>query len=342
MSILSATEWDRFLENYPDAHILQTTAWGALKAAFGWEVVRVAVNGEAGWIGAQILFRRLPFGARLAYIPKGPVPICDEASFNRLDVSGWIKLFEEVDRICRQKRAIFLKVEPDLLQEQVEGIPNGFRDSPHSIQPPRSILVDLTGSEEELLARMKQKTRYNIRLAQKKGVKVEKSTDVNLFYRLMEITGGRDRFEVHSLAYYQRALALFGGRGSCRLLVAEYEGVPLAALIAFAHGERAWYFYGASSSEHRELMPAYLLQWEAMRWARDEMRRQYDLWGVPDVSEQELEAHFNQRSEGLWGVYRFKRGFGGKLTRTAGPWDRVYQPALYRLYLWWARRNGPQ
>jgi lipid II:glycine glycyltransferase (peptidoglycan interpeptide bridge formation enzyme) len=184
---------------------------------------------------------------------------------------------------------------------------------------------------------MKQKTRYNINLALKKGVVVKPHTDLGAFYDLMEVTGQRDQFGIHSQAYYQRAYELFHARGNCQLLLAEFEGVPLSALIVFGYGNRAWYFYGGSSNEHRERMPNYLLQWEAMRWARSQGCSEYDLWGVPDVDPETLEANFSKRSDGLWGVYRFKRGFGGEFRRATGPWDRVYNPFLYRLYSLWLK-----
>jgi lipid II:glycine glycyltransferase (peptidoglycan interpeptide bridge formation enzyme) len=187
---------------------------------------------------------------------------------------------------------------------------------------------------------MKQKTRYNIRLAAKKGVRVQPSPDLDIFYSLMEVTGERDAFGVHSRDYYRRAYELFHPLGECELLLAEFEGQPLAALMVFAYGSRAWYFYGASSSQHRELMPTYLLQWEAMRWARARGCDEYDLWGVPDEDEATLEANFESRSDGLWGVYRFKRGFGGQLCRGQGPWDRVYLPSLYGLYRAWLSRRS--
>ena len=124
------------------------------------------------------------------------------------------------------------------------------------------------------------------------------------------------------------------------MLIAAYQGQPLAGLMVFADGQRAWYLYGASARDHRDRMPTYLLQWEAMRWARSRGCVEYDLWGVPDEEEELLESQFTTREDGLWSVYRFKRGFGGRLLRAAGPWDRVYQPALYRLYQWWADRRS--
>jgi peptidoglycan pentaglycine glycine transferase (the first glycine) len=332
MPLLTASAWDGFLDRHANAHILQTAAWGELKAAFGWEVVRVvAGEGTGAEAGAQILFRRLPLGFTLAYIPKGPVG------------NDWKKLWTEVDALCRGKRSILLKVEPDLWEHpagnEPVSPPAGFHLSPHAIQPPRTLLVDLQDEEQTVLGRMKQKTRYNIRLALKKGVVVRPWSDVGTFYRLMQVTGTRDEFSVHSQEYFQKTYDLFSAREECELLLAEFEHEPLAAIMVFARGGRAWYFYGASSNEHRERMPAYLLQWEAMRWARAKGCWEYDLWGVPDEDEQTLEENFSRNSSGLWGVYRFKRGFGGRLCRSAGPWDRIYQPGLYQLYRWWIGRR---
>ncbi len=327
MSFEKETTWERFLARYPDAHVLQTAAWGELKAAFGWQVERLIV----GETGAQVLFRPLPLGFSVAYIPKGPVG----------ERAGWAALWPKVDALCRRYRAVFLKVEPDLWEEtdpQGAVPPPGFRPSPHAIQPRRTLVVSLEGSEEEILARMKQKTRYNIRLAARKGVTVRLWDDLEGFYRLMRETGERDGFGVHSLAYYRRAYQAFHPRGEAALLVAEFQGEPLAALMVFARGRRAWYFYGASTGKHRNKMPTYLLQWEAMRWAKARGCTEYDLWGVPDADRETLEAQFTQRRDGLWGVYRFKRGFGGVLRR-APVWDRVYHPWLYRLYLWRLREN---
>jgi lipid II:glycine glycyltransferase (peptidoglycan interpeptide bridge formation enzyme) len=341
MPEVSAKEWDEFLKEYQDAHILQSARWGELKASFGWQATRI----QAGGMGAQLLFRRLPLGFSLAYIPRGPVGAPNSAAGVSSGVGAssatWTELLNQVDAACRKRRSVFLKIEPDTWENAGEcPPPAGFRSGLQSIQPPRTILIDLGGPDEEVLGRMKQKTRYNIRLAMKKGVVIRPSADLDLFHRMMEATGQRDQFGVHSLEYYRKAYELFHPYGECELLLAELEGEPLSMLMVFARGRRAWYFYGASSSIHREAMSTYLLQWEAMRWARSMGCSEYDLWGVPDAEESVLEKEFTQRSDGLWGVYRFKRGFGGVLRRSAGPWDRVYQPALFRLYQLWLRRGS--
>ena len=321
----TSSQWDEFLEHYPQAHLLQLSGWGNLKSDFGWKVQRVV--GEQA--GAQILFRKLPLGLSVAYIPKGPVG------------KNWQTLWPEIDRLCKRQRSIFLKVEPDAWEGEVDGfLPSPAWRPSAPIQPRRTIVIPLSGDEDAWLERMKQKTRYNIRLAQKKDVQMTVTTDVEKFYQLMLATGQRDQFGVHSREYYQKAYAQFAPGGQCEILMAEFEGQPLAALMLFFNGQRAWYFYGASNDLERNRMPAYLLQWEAMRRASRYGCTTYDLWGVPDEPLDVLEAEFSERSEGLWGVYRFKRGFGGALTRSAGAWDRVYSRPLYWAYKIYARRLG--
>ncbi len=305
-------------------HILQTEPWGRLKTRFGWQAEQVA--------GVLLLFRPAPLGFSLAYVPRGP----HAAGLHPATLHA-------LDDAARRRRAIFLKIEPDLPDEPDQRAALtalGFQPSPQTIQPRRSILLDLAGSEDDVLARMKQKTRYNLRLAAKKAVTVrpaESPEDLTAFTALMRTTGERDHFGVHAPAYYQAAHALFAPLGQGALFLAEYAGQPLAGVMAFALGERAWYFYGASSDQERPRMAPYLAQWEAIRWARSRGAHWYDLWGVPDEDEAALEAGFETRADGLWGVDRFKRGWGGQLVRTVGAWDKVYNPALYQAYLAYLR-----
>jgi peptidoglycan pentaglycine glycine transferase (the first glycine) len=189
---------------------------------------------------------------------------------------------------------------------------------------------------------MKSKTRYNIRLAGRRGVTVREAGEQDLpaFHALMATTGERDEFGVHAPAYYELAYRLFVPGNWARLLLAEVGDEPVAALMVFALSTKAWYLYGASSDAHRERMPTYLLQWEAIRWARARGCTTYDLWGVPDAPEDRLEAEFAERQDGLWGVYRFKRGFGGEVVRSVAAWDRVLAPLRYRMYRWGLALRG--
>jgi len=327
--------WNRFVVARPDAHVLQTSPWGTLKAQFGWADERVGLAREGELVaGAQVLYRRLPAGLGcLAYVPEGP--LVDWADEEQLKA-----LLAALDRAARSRGAVVLTVEPDLPDESLHRerlCTLGFCPAPvSSIQPRRTLVVDISPDEDAILAAMKSKTRYNVRLATRRGVAVREATEADLpaFHALMAATAARDRFGVHTPAYYEAAYRLFMPRGWARLLLAEVDGEPVAALMVFALSSRAWYFYGASGDAHREKMPTYLLQWEAMRWARSLGCTTYDLWGVPDEDEAKLEAEFTRRRDGLWGVYRFKRGFGGRLVRSVGAWDRVYAPLRYRLYRW--------
>ena len=322
MPIISLVEWNQFVSAHPNTHLLQTGEWGELKSAFGWEPVRL-LNADAG---VQILFRKLPLGFTIGYIPKAVI-------------TTWSSVFGGIDDACRKHRAIFCKLEPDLWNDQTSatlaplaGWNLKSETSAHNIQPPRTIIVDIRDTEEVILARMKQKTRYNIRLAEKKGVTVRSWDDLASFHKMLLLTGGRDGFGVHSFEYYKRAYELMYPKAMCEILVAEFEGKPLAALFVARNGNRAYYLYGASTDEERNRMPTYLLQWEAMKWARARGCEEYDLWGVPDEDEGTLEANFESRHDGLWGVYRFKRGFGGQIKRAVQAMDRVYNPLLYWAY----------
>ena len=324
---MDSTMWTEYIDGLPQAHILQTSAWGMLKSSFGWRVRWV----QADNAGAQILFRKLPLGFTLAYIPKGPI-------------GDWLpELLPALNQICKEERSFMLKIEADEVwdsgrADQLQA--HGFSPSTQTIQPRRTITVDLIPDEDEILARMKQKTRYNIRLADRKGVTVRPWNDVRAFAAMTLETADRDHFGAHNPAYFQRAYDLFHPCAGCELFVAEVEGTPVAAMMAFARGQRAWYFYGASLSIHRERMPTYLLQWEAMRWAKGRGCTSYDLWGIPDADEKTLEDQFTRRSDGLWGVYRFKRGFGGQIVRSMGAWDLPYNTMLNQLYQLILRLRG--
>jgi peptidoglycan pentaglycine glycine transferase (the first glycine) len=324
-----------------EGHLLQTGAWGELKSRFGWVAVRVQVESTA----AQILFRRLPLGFTIAYIPKGP--ILDWT----LDEQRQ-PLFSAIHAEAKKRRAIFLKVEPHMWQTGSFSPPaqakqaqmacakaatdflqqSGFRPA-DTIQPRTSLVIDISGDEDSILAAMKQKTRYNIRLAQKKEVTVRlgEAADVATFHRLALTTSNRNEFGVHQLDYYQAAYELFAP-DRCALLLAEFKKEPLAALMVFRQGPDAYYFYGASSNTQRNRMPTYLIQWAAIGWAKEQGCHRYDLWGIPDADPAVLEAEFQHRHGGLWGVYRFKRGFGGEVVRSVGAYDYVYNPLLYQLY----------
>jgi len=325
MKLLSKIEWEQYQSNNNNPHILQTFGWGDLKSNFGWEPNRVLIEDKP----IQILFRKLPLNFTIAYLPKITLDINND------------ELWSQVDHYCRSKKSIFLKYEPDEFEDcnNQNKIPKMFTLG-KSIQPQRTIIVDLNGSETDWLNRMKPKTRYNIRLAIKKNIKIVQSDDIDTFYKLMIDTSERDNFGVHSKKYYQLAYQAFVENQNVALLLAYYQDEPLAGLMVFKSGERSWYFYGASNNKERNRMPTYLLQHEAMKWANSRGCKMYDLWGIPDENEDVLEAEFDKRSDGLWGVYRFKRGFGGEIIRSATALDRIYNPLLYKAISWYQKIRG--
>jgi peptidoglycan pentaglycine glycine transferase (the first glycine) len=331
--------WDSWVASHRYGHLLQTDAWATLKSQFGWVSQRIAVREGSDLVaGAQMLYRWVPLNrpwgrlVSIAYVPKGPV--VDWHNPTRVH-----QILAAITAAARRHRAVFVRVEPNIAEGELPTVAAtlgevGFQPSSEAIQPRRTILIDVSGSEDQILMAMKQKTRYNIRLAVRKDVTVREGggEDLAIFNQLMTMTGERSDFDVHSAAYYEIAYRLFAPTTRLVLLMAEYQGRPLAALMAFAMGGTAWYFYGASSDDERQRMPAYLLQWEAIRWARAKGCAVYDLWGVPDEDEETLEAGLTSRSDGLWGVYRFKRGFGGKLVRWVGAFDQVLMPPFYHVF----------
>lgn len=333
-------EWDAFVADHPQGSMLQTTNWARLKSRFGWQAYRVWLRQQGQLVaGAQILFRSAAWGlARLAYIPHGP--LVDWRNDEAVEV-----LLNQIDQAVYAYRAGLVKMEPRLWQRDMPAETwralcqrHGCLPDVDTVQPPRTLVVDLRPEPEVILARMKQKTRYNIRLAEKKGVttRLGEASDLNHFIRLMAQTGQRNAFGIHDPDYYRAVYELFAP-DQVALWLAEYAGRPLAGVMVFRHGAQAAYLYGASSDEERSRMPTYAVQWAAMLWARAQNCASYDLWGIPDTAEEELEAQFERREDGLWGVYRFKRGFGGDIQRTVGAADRVYNRLVYRLY---QRRRG--
>lgn len=337
-------EWDAFVAAHPHGSLLQTSRWARLKGRFGWSARRVWLRQDGRLVaGAQILFRSVALGiVRMGYIPHGPL-------VNWADDEQVSVLFHQIDVAAYQHRAGILKFEPLLWQDELGSqrwieLCRQHNCLPHTdtVQPPQTLLIDLRPPPDEILQRMKQKTRYNIRLAARKDVVVRRGDahDLPAFTQMMQLTGQRNSFGVHIPRYYQDAYDRFAP-DHVGFFLAEYQGQPLAGVMAFACGQQGAYLYGASNDQERQRMPAYAAQWAAMQWAKEQGCTYYDLWGVPDYPEAELEARFETQHDGLWGVYRFKRGFGGELRRTVGSADRVYNKMLHRLYQWYRRRAAP-
>lgn len=336
--MIEADQWNKKIAQLPGAHILQTWEWGTVKSQTGWKAIPLEWNSNAA---ALVLKRSIPVGglaARLSilYVPRGPVLDWEDTGLRR-------QVLDELEGLARKEGAIFIKIDPDIVighgipeifpsqdaitehEVQKELHQRGWFFSKEQVQFRNTIWVDVNMSDKDLLARMKQKTRYNLRLAQKKGVHIRQGSlnDLSLLYRMYSETSVRDGFVIRPEHYYQTVWRTFVDREMAEILIAEVEGEPVAGLIFFYFAGKAWYLYGMSRAIHREKMPNYLLQWEAMRRARDLGAKIYDLWGAPDIFAE---------SDSMWNVYRFKEGLGGKVIRTLGAWDYAPQSWLYAIY----------
>ena len=344
---LADPHWDTWVVAHAKAHLLQLAAWGELKSRFGWRAQRVVLPDAAGQpaAAAQILLKRV-LGLTVAYVPRGPVVDWQNEPLVAAMVDG---LMAEARRLD----AAVLKLEPELPDSPGNRAlltRLGFAPSRQTVQPPSTVMLDIGGSEETILTAMKSKWRYNVRLAAKKGVVVRAMTrsDLPAFFELMATTGDRDGFAVHSNEYYAAAFDLLAPHHAVFLL-ATYQEQPLAAIVVAAAGDTAYYLWGASSDRERNRMPNHGLQWAGMQWARSRGATRYDFWGIPDEIGQ-LAAGMRGGDgsgtpcdilpidveklpqEGLWGVYRFKQGFGGDAVRLVGTWDRPVQPVGFQLY----------
>ncbi|MHB8646559.1 MAG: lipid II:glycine glycyltransferase FemX [Thermomicrobiales bacterium] len=326
-----AVQYDAFACNV-QASLLQGWAWGAFKERHGWQVARDAGDGFA----LQMLLKR-KFGVTIGYVPRGPAVDWSDAA----SVRGCLAPF---DGLCKRNGAALVLIEPDAsFPPDFDFRQYGFAKTNLSVQPLRTIIVRCDRDDNALLAAMKQKTRYNVRLAAKRGVTVRQGTmdDLPAFWSLLQTTATRDTFGVHTLDYYADLLRFFPPPDQGALLCAEYGGDIVAAAILLRGGPTALYLAGASSDTHREHMPTYALQYAALQWARAVGCTHYDLWGIPPTDAPPDAAQGEQRNvrDGLWGVYRFKQGFGGEVVSYPGIFVRHYRPVIGRVALWALNRR---
>lgn len=333
-----ATVWQQTLAKLPYAHALQSWVWGQFKGSWGWTVMplsmSVGANRAESVAAALVLKRQLPrLPFCVLYVPKGPVMDYHDADLRE-------RVLVQLEQLARRERAIFIKIDPEVVKswgvedERVSPLGSqviqtlrarGWVESAEQIQFRNTVEIYLDQTEEQLLAGMKQKTRYNIRLAARKGVTVREGTrdDLPMIFEMYQETAARDGFTIRPEAYYLDGWGALLDAGMAQPLIAEYEGQPIAAVILVRYGDRVIYMYGASSNEERDRMPNYMLQWEAIRWAKNAECMVYDMWGAPDVFDE---------SDRMWGVWRFKTGFNGELVRFIGAWDYPVRPLWYRIY----------
>ncbi len=334
----SPIAWRQAVAGLPKPHALQSDIWGDFKSRWGWSAQRLTLTvAESSWeplAAAQVLKRqvpRLPYS--ILYVPKGPVLDYNDSALRR-------QVLAELEKLARREKAILIKIDPEVVrywgaekerkspigaQFTKELTDRGWRYSAEQIQFRNTVELDLSRSEEELLAAMKPKTRYNIRLAGRKGIVIRQGSpaDFPAIAAMYQETAARDGFTIRPIAYYLDAWQSFFDAGMGLPLLAEFEGSPVAAVMLVRYGQRVIYMYGASTDQERKRMPNYLLQWEAIRWAKAEGCTVYDFWGAPDEFVE---------SDSLWGVWRFKDGFQGDVVWHVGAWDYPARPLWYYIY----------
>jgi len=336
--------WNDALLTLPDGHILQSWEWGETKLLHGWFPTRLLWEQDGRPVAAaQVLRRPVPRTPwSVLYVPKGPV-----LDYHRPALLD--RVLADLERYARSLHAILAKIDPDVEVSPPQGpaaavahpvtqtlVTRGWRTSAQQIQFRNTAMLDLTPAEDSLLGAMKGKTRYNIRLAQRKGILVRSGTsqDIPRFYKMYAETGTRDGFLIRPFAYYHDTWQTFLDAGLAHMFLAEVGSIEaganasgqaeaIAGLILFRFGDRAWYMYGASTDRHRDLMPNYALQWAAMLWAKADGCTAYDLWGAPST----LDEH-----DQLWGVWRFKEGLGARFVPHIGAYDYPVSPFLYWVY----------
>jgi lipid II:glycine glycyltransferase (peptidoglycan interpeptide bridge formation enzyme) len=307
------------------SNILQSPFWGRVKGNFGWEPYSLNINSTE----LLVLVRKIFKDYSVAYIPHGPVLDLEDQTGSRLRELGleikkllppgcFVLRFDLPAGIIQTKSAFF-NFNPEL------------KKALSDIQPPDTVIVSVKETEDEILSRMKSKTRYNIRLAFRKGIEISRAGIEALddWYSLYEETASRDKITIHSKAYYRKIFELAGEKSETEIIPeivmfnAVYRNQILAGIIVAIHGSRATYLYGASSGDHRNLMPSYALQWTAIKYAKENGCTDYDLFGIPPEDDPD---------HPMSGLYRFKTGFGGRVLHRPGCWDFAFKPIVYGVY----------
>lgn len=325
--------WNELISsNFDGGHIYQSKQWSEIKQSNGWEPVYCIYEAAACVVAFVLLKKPVSILGNIYYSSKGPGFFKDFKSDNESSAHFKEFLIDLKSFISKQdSRAILVKLEPELDHEdKLEFKSLGLIKSGADLQFKATIIVDISKSEEEILAEFKQKTRYNIRLAERKGVKIEHQAmddaGVDLMYELMLATKQRGGFFLRSKEYFGNYWKQLYEDGMGQLLVAKHEGEVLGAVYATVFGTKAYYKDGGSFEIKRNLMAPYLLQWETIKWAKTKGATSYDLVAVPPKSELENEKHSQH------GLYMFKRGFNDEVTEFKGCWDLPINAQKYRLW----------
>ncbi len=322
--------WDELLLTLADqnsgapVHVLQSWTWGEVKPRWGWQVERLAFEVDDRPVAsAQLMWRRIGRSPiRIGYVPKGPfVP-----SF---DPEMWSPVLDAIERWAVSRRLAFVKIDADVPADATELLAarqaRGWHPSDNQIQFRNTMRSDLKPGSDALFGAFHAKTRYNIRLAERHGVVVRSAGHAGIepALRLYQETARRQGFAIRAPEYYRDVWTSWLEASLAEILVAELNGEALAAAVPTRFGNTAWYLYGASSDRMREAMAPHAVMWAALSWAIQGGCETFDWWGGPDSLEP---------SDPMWGVYRFKHGFGARFEVQSGAWDFPSNSVAYTLF----------
>ncbi|GCE08060.1 lipid II:glycine glycyltransferase FemX [Dictyobacter aurantiacus] len=328
--ITDRQQWDDFIATAPFGAITQTYEWGELAQHANSKPLYCGVLDDQDQLRAamMVLVIYVPtVKSYYFYVPRGPIA----ASANEPALP---LLMNFVNSQARRHKAFMIKVDPVAEANDADWLrffqQSGFKASDSVLHGRNEWVLDIYPDEKEQMAQMKEKWRYNIRLAKRKGVVVRQGhgpEDMSAFHKIFQETGERDKFYVHSQEHFEHMMSLFEPGEKAALFLAEYEGTPIAGIIVMRSGKCCWYRYGASSAQHRNVMPNHLLQWTGLQWGREHGCTYYNFMGIPvDLSDEEGPKDPN------WGVYTFKRGFGGYARCAMVSQEKAYNLPIYKLY----------
>ena len=336
--------WNEIIAALPGASLLQTSQWAEVKAQMGWEAFPKLWRDDNGNVEAAALVLKrpikagpIPSGKSFLYIPRGPLMDWSNTALRE-------RVFADLTEFAKKQHALFIKADPDVPVSFGEPGTDEFHENPvgqellnwyqehgwvrslQQVQFANSVWINTEAELDDLLANMKQRTRYKVRLAEKKGVTVRRGepSDFEPIADLYAETSARDGFLIRPKQYYLDVWDRFFRCGMLTPLIAEVDGQMVAAVMIFITGKTARYVYGMSGTDHREKMPNYLLQWEAIKLAKEKGCTLYDLWGAPD--------EFTE-TDRMWGVYQFKRGLGGEVVITPGALDLPIDKTGYQMFV---------
>ena len=329
--ITDREQWNNFLISQPRGHLHQSYEWGELNRYVGKPIYRLAALENGHMIGSmQLTVSPIPIPIPLSkllpqwlYCLRGP-------TVDRPDSPALSALIKLAEQITHQGDEVILRLEPNIADDDPEMEhwiaayhALGFRTNPYPLHPRRSWVLDIRPDIEQLLANFKTTWRQNIRIAERKGVVVREAqsdADFDTYYSLMEITSKRDNFLLLSKDYHKEILRQFAAKNDAVVYLAEHEGEPIAAKMLIRFGDWCWDLYGASSNNKRNLKPSYLLQYRCFQWAKMRGCSYFDFRAIPEVLEP---------GEEMWGVYEFKKGFGGFSRLNIPTQDYVVRPFIY-------------